>query len=805
MNKTSSKRFLNRVLAVLIAFLIVYSGMGIGVTSYASTTERIAATEEHENTLTGISKDEVVDDVQSEHELQETQENSTFIEQVENEQLKESVVHDAVEEMDPSSEQTKSDAERELVESEYQTGAFEQSDPLSLEELIGHTVTIDPNGGSIDEQYRSTTVAAGENYVLPYAFTSKLAKEGYSLTGYIVSEGILKNAKGETVTGLSRFKDTYTPQSDVTLTAQWKVTEGGVRIQLYDNSPVSQTDLYSLKLVSDDGKEYPLISNVYTSQYRTWKVDGVPNGTYTLKIEGFTENITIEKVGASNLKSESAIASDTDPGKAELNLEFVDDQTSAFVRYEVKAVPKATVTFAYNKLDTGVELPDPMTVIQGAEIQLPSVDPDITEKYSFLGWDTDGDNKIDAQPGDAYVVNSDVTIKGIWEGNYGKIGIVFHTEEYRGYENFKWHHIPLADLTGYDVKITNANGNTIPAKEIGNTKGKFYFSNLPKGDYKFEITTPDGFKVVKVVDGNFSKAGNIIEFEGDTITLPFLNNNLSLQKTLYVQVEEDIVPSRHIMLDGFDLQWTKGSTQDLVFVTNGNCNTFARILVDGIEITADDYSIAEGSIVVTLKDTFLETLSLGQHNLEVVDTGFTEGYQTASSAFMILADTTNTDATDPVETDTTETTIEEPIMNDPTDTELTDPVEIDPTETTVEDPTEPITTEPADTDATDPVETDTTETTEEDVKAPIETEPTKDAENTEPSEQATAELTEATEQSESDQETDETEEKTKATVEIKDKDDDAPKTGEEAPKYILAMALIALAGMVVLYKRRFAD
>ena len=30
MNKTSSKRFLNRVLAVLIAFLIVYSGMGIG-------------------------------------------------------------------------------------------------------------------------------------------------------------------------------------------------------------------------------------------------------------------------------------------------------------------------------------------------------------------------------------------------------------------------------------------------------------------------------------------------------------------------------------------------------------------------------------------------------------------------------------------------------------------------------------------------------------------------------------------------------------------------------------------------------
>src|SRR5699024_8370317 len=89
-------------------------------------------------------------------------------------------------------------------------------------------------------------------------------------------DGTLLDSNGNAVTELTRYTGTYTPESDVTLTAIWEVTTGGFRAQIYDDSPGTQTERYTVTLIAEDGTEYPLTSNQYGAGYRLWRVEDVP-------------------------------------------------------------------------------------------------------------------------------------------------------------------------------------------------------------------------------------------------------------------------------------------------------------------------------------------------------------------------------------------------------------------------------------------------------------------------------------------------------------------------------------------------
>src|SRR5699024_5080187 len=81
------------------------------------------------------------------------------------------------------------------------------------------TVTIDPNGGTINDEYATAEVEEGEIYNLPhYKIKLGLFKTGHTVTGYTV-EGTLLNADGEAVTEIPTYgtRD-YTLGSNVTLT-----------------------------------------------------------------------------------------------------------------------------------------------------------------------------------------------------------------------------------------------------------------------------------------------------------------------------------------------------------------------------------------------------------------------------------------------------------------------------------------------------------------------------------------------------------------------------------------------------------
>ena len=65
-------------------------------------------------------------------------------------------------------------------------------------------------------------------------------------------------------------------------------------------------------------------------------------------------------------------------------------------------------------------------------------------------------------------------------------------------------------------------------------------------------------------------------------------------------------------------------------------SAFAGAKVDGVQIYSDSFEIAEGSLILTLKKTYLATLSAGEHEIEFTfKPWYTTEETTVSCAFKV--------------------------------------------------------------------------------------------------------------------------------------------------------------------------
>ena len=87
-----------------------------------------------------------------------------------------------------------------------------------------------------------------------------------------------------------------------------------------------------------------------------------------------------------------------------------------------------------------------------------------------------------------------------------------------------------------------------------------------------------------------------------------------------------------MIIEGANGKWQKGSEGGLSFASNAAFADFLKVQVDGKDLDASNYAVKEGSTVVTLNASYLETLSAGKHTLAIVsDTG------TAETEFTVVA------------------------------------------------------------------------------------------------------------------------------------------------------------------------
>ena len=87
-----------------------------------------------------------------------------------------------------------------------------------------------------------------------------------------------------------------------------------------------------------------------------------------------------------------------------------------------------------------------------------------------------------------------------------------------------------------------------------------------------------------------------------------------------------------MIIEGANGKWQKGSEDALSFTSNAAFADFQKVQVDGNDVDSSNYTVKEGSTVVTLKPSYLEALSVGKHTLAIVsDTG------TAETEFTVVA------------------------------------------------------------------------------------------------------------------------------------------------------------------------
>ena len=90
------------------------------------------------------------------------------------------------------------------------------------------------------------------------------------------------------------------------------------------------------------------------------------------------------------------------------------------------------------------------------------------------------------------------------------------------------------------------------------------------------------------------------------------------------------------IIDGANSSWTHDSDGNITIRGNGDFSKFTGVKVDGNLIDKSNYTAKEGSTIITLKASYLNTLSAGNHTVEIL---WTDG--SASTTFTIKANTSD--------------------------------------------------------------------------------------------------------------------------------------------------------------------
>ncbi len=194
-------------------------------------------------------------------------------------------------------------------------------------------------------------------------------------------------------------------------------------------------------------------------------------------------------------------------------------------------------------------------------------------------------------------------------------------------------------------------------------KGFVDISGANSASYTTGITDKDcnGFKYQCIISNS---AGSVTT---DTVTLTVTDNTAS---------EPDPTPAQYKIIEGANSSWTQNTDGSLVIKGDGDISKFQNVKVDGVIIDAKNYTVTEGSTIITVKADYLNTLSADSHTFEIV---WTDG--SASTSFTVVANTsddsdTGNDDVDDNDADD-DTTDDSDVDKDDTDDDTTDDSDVD--------------------------------------------------------------------------------------------------------------------------------
>lgn len=183
-----------------------------------------------------------------------------------------------------------------------------------------------------------------------------------------------------------------------------------------------------------------------------------------------------------------------------------------------------------------------------------------------------------------------------------------------------------------ELSIT-ANNQTITVGEsIDNSK--YTVSGLVGSDTISAVTlTPSTTEVTD--NGTIVLSGaKIVNATGEDVTanydITYVSGTLVIEEAENTEPEPE--PVEYEITDGANSKWTVNSDGSITIRGNGDYAKFVGVKVDGTWIDEANYTVKSGSTIITLKKSYLNTLSVGTHTFEIV---WTDG--SANTTFTVEA------------------------------------------------------------------------------------------------------------------------------------------------------------------------
>ena len=206
-----------------------------------------------------------------------------------------------------------------------------------------------------------------------------------------------------------------------------------------------------------------------------------------------------------------------------------------------------------------------------------------------------------------------------WDaGNLNGTTVVF-----RGSWSFTADTAPITPPSGtasYKITATAGIGGTISP---GGTT-----TVSAAGQLTYTIKANEGYYIADVkVDGSEVTATTSYTFSD-------VNTDHTIEVTF--KQESQTPDNTYQIIDGANSSWTHDSDGNITIRGNGDFSKFTGVKLDGNLIDKSNYTAKEGSTIITLKASYLNTLSAGTHTVEIL---WTDG--SASTTFTIKANTSD--------------------------------------------------------------------------------------------------------------------------------------------------------------------
>ncbi|MBQ3475322.1 MAG: InlB B-repeat-containing protein [Bacilli bacterium] len=231
--------------------------------------------------------------------------------------------------------------------------------------------------------------------------------------------------------------------------------------------------------------------------------------------------------------------------------------------------------------------------------------------YTFGGWFAENNNQTRFNFGITRI-NSDLNFHAYWAEEISEISVVLNaphvgdsiTLDGLGYPDS----LPVVTTTdsrlqvyAYWIKGTCEKGLCEELFSGTFQKNQYYYAYI-----ELEIIDANSYLFVPEVSNNISINGKAPEevFDGSSIHTWFIAK-VQAQSTTYKILSDK---QTYIL----------NSNNAISITADGNLNKLTGIMVDGILISSENYDLENGSTVLTLKSSYLDTLSVGNHTLEFV-------------------------------------------------------------------------------------------------------------------------------------------------------------------------------------------